>query len=129
VLHLDPENAAAHFNLGTALLDGGDFSAAAEHLERSLRTDPKNAAAWSSLGFARIRLGDDSAAVASWRRALELDASQYAALYNLAIAQGRRGEVREARQALERFVAEAPASRYAADLAEARRLLKSLGGT
>ena len=128
VLALDPENALAHFNLGTALLDAGDFAAAADHLERSLRADPKSAAAWSSLGFAKMRREDEAGAEECWRRSLELDRAQYAALYNLAIAQGRRGEIRAARQALERFVAEAPPALYARDLAEARRLLKSLGG-
>jgi regulator of sirC expression with transglutaminase-like and TPR domain len=64
-----------------------------------------------------------------WKRALELDATQYGSLYNLAIARGRRGEVRAARQALERFVANAPSAQYGKDLAQARRLLKSLGGT
>jgi choline-sulfatase len=129
VLALDPGNALAHFNLGTALLDAGDFAGALDHLEQSVRANPESAAAWSSLGFARIRRGDETGAVECWRRALQLDRAQYAALYNLAIAQGRRGEVREARAALERFVAEAPASLYARDLAEARRLLKSLRGT
>jgi choline-sulfatase len=129
VLALDPGNALAHFNLGTALLDAGDFAGALDHLEQSVRSNPKSAAAWSSLGLARIRRGDEPGAVECWRRALQLDRAQYAALYNLAIAEGRRGEVREARAALERFVAEAPASVYAKDLAEARRLLKSLGGT
>jgi arylsulfatase A-like enzyme/tetratricopeptide (TPR) repeat protein len=127
-LTLDPGNAVAHFNLGTALLDAGDFAGAVDHLEQSVRANPQSAAAWSSLGIARIRRGDEAGAVECWRRALQIDRTQYAALYNLAIAQGRRGEVREARAALERFVAEAPASVYAKDLAEARRLLKSLGG-
>ena len=127
-LRLDPENSAAHFNLGTALLDAGDLSGARDHLEHSVRSDPKSAAAWSSLGLARVGSGDEAGAMECWRRALELDGAQYGALYNLAIAQGRRGEVRAARQALERFVAHAPPALYAKDLAEARRLLRSLGG-
>jgi hypothetical protein len=64
-----------------------------------------------------------------WKQALELDRSQFGALYNLAIAEGRRGEVGAARQKLVRFVASAPPALYGKDLAEARRLLKSLPGT
>lgn len=128
VLSLDPDNAVAHFNLGTALLDSGDAKGASEHFERSVQSDPKSALGWSSLGLARASLGDEAGAMASWKRALELDGAQFAALYNLAIAQGRRGEVDAAREKLQRFVARAPAAVYGKDLAEARRLLKSMGG-
>ena len=107
-LAVDPENASAHFNLGTALLDTGDLTRARDHFERAVRSDPKLAAAWTSLGLTRARLGDDAGAAECWKRALDLDATQYGALYNLAIAEGRRGEVGAARQKLERFVAGAP---------------------
>jgi hypothetical protein len=40
---------------------------------------------------------------------------------------GKKGQLEAARKALERFVGSAPRSRFAKDLAEAHRLLKSLG--
>jgi choline-sulfatase len=129
VLSLDPDNALAHFNLGTALMDSGDLQAARDHFEHAVRSDPKYASAWSSLGQARASLGDEAAAMECWRRAVELDGTQYGALYNLAIAQGRRGQLDAARQTLQRFVANAPPALFAKDLVEARRLLKSLGRT
>lgn len=128
-LSLDPDNALAHFNLGTALMDSGDLRAAREHFQQSVRTDPKYASAWSSLGQAQAGLGDEAGAMECWRKAVDLDRTQYGALYNMAIVEGRRGQVDAARRALERFVADAPPALYAKDLAQARRLLKSLGRT
>lgn len=129
VLSLDGDNALAHFNLGTALMDAGDLKAARDHFERCVRSDPKYASAWSALGQARAGLGDEDAAMECWKRAVELDSAQYGALYNLAIAEGRRGQLDAARQSLQRFVANAPPAFFAKDLVEARRLLKSLGRT
>jgi tetratricopeptide (TPR) repeat protein len=58
-----------------------------------------------------------------WREALEINPAFYDALFNLGTAlyeSGRRGE---ARAYLERFVNEAPPSRYAADISRLRELL------
>jgi choline-sulfatase len=129
VLSLDSENALAHFNLGMALMQAEDVKSARDHFEHSVRSDPKYASAWSALGRTRAIDGDEAGAMECWKRAVELDGSQFDALYNLAIVEGKRGDVQAARRALERFLASAPPALYARDLAEARRLLKSLRGT
>jgi tetratricopeptide (TPR) repeat protein len=126
-LEKDPQYGLAHFNLGTALAKSGDLQGAREHLEKAVASQPKLAAAWNALGSARAGLGDEAGALECWRRAVELDRTQYDALYNIAIVEGRRGNVESARRSLQRFVETAPPSLFARDLAEARRLLKSLG--
>jgi tetratricopeptide (TPR) repeat protein len=77
---------------------------------------------------ALARLGDDRGAIDAWKRAVALDPGLYDALFNLGLTAGRAGMRREARDALERFVATAPAVSYRADIARARGLLKVLQG-
>ena len=126
-LERDPEYALAHLNLGTALARSGDVRGALEHLEHAVKSDPAIASAWNALGSARARQGDEAGALECWKRAVDLDPTQYDALYNIAIVEGRRGNVEAARKSLQRFVATAPPALFAKDLAEARRLLSSLG--
>lgn len=120
----DPEALNA---IGIAQARAGRTADARKTFERVLAMSPGNAEAHFNLGLARVGLGDEAGAIESWRRALKLDGGQYGALYNLAIAEGRRGEIGAAREKLQRFVANAPPALYAKDLAEARRLLKSMG--
>lgn len=120
----DPEALNA---IGAAQGRAGRAAEARKTFERVLASSPGNAEAHFNLGLARVGLGDEAGAIECWRRALELDGGQYGALYNLAIAEGRRGEAGAAREKLRRFVANAPPSLYAKDLAQARRLLKSMG--
>ncbi len=125
---LEPGDARSLVNLGKVFLARGELEPARETLARAVALDPKSARGWSALGMAQARLGDETAALQSWRRSLEIDPRQYDVLYNEGIAAGKRGDAAAARKALERFVREAPADRYGADLAEARRLLRGLGG-
>ncbi len=126
-LERDPEYALAHSNLGTALARSGDLRGAIEHLEHAVKSDPALASAWNALGSARASQGEETRALECWKRAFELDPAQYDALYNIAIVEGRRGNVEAARKSLQQFVATAPPTLFAKDLAEARRLLSSLG--
>ena len=67
----------------------------------------------------------------AWARCVEVDPQQYDALYNLGRVAGELGDWPRARQALERFVATAPPSRYRKDIAEVKTVLAALdrGGT
>ncbi len=125
---LEPGQARSLVNLGKVFLARGELDPARETLARAVVLDPKSSRGWSALGMAQARLGDETAALESWRRSLEIDPRQYDVLYNEGIAAGKRGDAAAARKALERFVREAPADRYGPDLAEARRLLRGLGG-
>ena len=123
-LALAPEDAQTNRNLGTVLLRAGDAAGARRRLEKAVALEPGSGAAWNSLGVAQARAGDERAALESWRRASDSDAKQYDALFNLAIGSFRAGRAEAGRSALERFVASAPADRYAEKLAQARRILR-----
>jgi len=105
-----------------------DAAGARDWFEKALARQPADPAILAALGLAQAQLGDSAGAYESWSRATRLDPRQYDALFNLAVLLGRMGKTEEARRALERFVASAPADRYAGQIAQARQLLKSLGG-
>ena len=53
-------------------------------------------------------------------------ADSYDALFNLGLVAGKNGLRKESREALERFVAEAPPGQYGPDIAKARNMLREL---
>jgi Flp pilus assembly protein TadD len=114
------------FHLGTLSLREKDPASAKGWFEKALRLNPRAPGTLTSLGLAQVQLGDDAGALDSWSKADSLDPRQYDALFNLAVLSGRTGRYDQARRALERFLSAAPPDRYAANIAEARRLLRSL---
>jgi arylsulfatase A-like enzyme/Flp pilus assembly protein TadD len=124
----DPTDAVTLQNLGIALLKGGDAAGALLRFDRALAISPRLPRAWNAKGVAQARAGDEAGALASWRRAAELDPRQFDALYNVGVVAARRGEASVARDALKKFLATAPPELYRRDLAEARRMLRGLGG-
>jgi choline-sulfatase len=127
-LAIEPGNGRAAFNLGTLFFHEGNISEARDWLLKSLQSDAGAAPTWAQLGLAQSRLGDSEGAARSWRKAVELDPRQYNSLYNLAVWDLKAGRPGDARQKLERFVASAPRARYAAQLVQARQLLRGLAG-
>jgi arylsulfatase A-like enzyme/Flp pilus assembly protein TadD len=123
VLDLDPSSASAENNLGTLALGRGDDASAVRHLERALELDPASASASNGLGVARARAGDLDGAIAAWKRAVELSPTQFDAMLNLARALEDRSRP-EAISYLERFVREAPETRYREDIQRANALLQ-----
>lgn len=126
VLQLDPDNAAALQNLGVVALRMGDVGQAQQLLTRALEVDGNLPRALNTLGVVYARQGRFPQAVQSWERAVAADPRQYDALYNIGLVQLRLGRRQEARLALDRFVRTAPAQRYAADIANARKALATL---
>ncbi len=124
----EPHNATVLLHLGMLCLRQRDAAGARDWFEKALARQPADPAILAALGLAQAQLGDSAGAYESWSRATRLDPRQYDALFNLAVLLGRMGKTEEARRALERFVASAPADRYAGQIAQARQLLKSLGG-
>jgi choline-sulfatase len=120
------ENLDVLFHLGALSLRERDPAGAKDWFERALRLNPRAPGTLTSLGQAQVQLGDDAGALDSWTKAISLDPRQYDALFNLAVLAGRSGRYDQARRALERFLSAAPPDRYAANIAEARRLLRSL---
>jgi cytochrome c-type biogenesis protein CcmH/NrfG len=64
--------------------------------------------------------------VDAWQRAVDLKPDLWDALWNLGIKAAEIGRPKQARAALERFVAGAPAARYAGDVQKARGMLERL---
>jgi Flp pilus assembly protein TadD len=126
VLSIDPKNIEAYENLGIAQLRGEDSRAARDSFEKALSFDAQAARAWNGLGVARLRLGQERAAIDAWNKAVEFDPQLYDALFNLGLVAGKNGLRKESREALERFVAEAPPGQYGPDIAKARNMLREL---
>lgn len=114
VVELSPDRYVFWGNLGDALaeIDSGDgeersayrraVDLALEHLE----VDPTDAATLVMLGYYRVRLGDEAVGLANVERALELDPNNNEILYRAAQASMLAGAPEEARDRLERAVAE-----------------------
>jgi choline-sulfatase len=122
----EPNNAAALLHLGMLSLRQRDAAGARSWFEKSLASQPNAPGTLSALGLAQVQLHDEAGAFESWTRATALDPKQYDTLFNLAVLAGRMGKKEAARRALQSFVATAPADHYAAQIGEARRLLRSL---
>jgi spermidine synthase len=89
---LQPEAAAAQYNLGTTLLQLGDHEAAVRHLEHALRLDPAYVRAHTNLGAALRVQGKLPEAIRHFRQALLARPDDGDALYNLASALTVGGE-------------------------------------
>jgi arylsulfatase A-like enzyme/Tfp pilus assembly protein PilF len=125
-LALDPKNVDAYLNLGIVALREENPARARDFFRKALAIDDRAARVWNGLGVALLRLGDEPGSIEAWSKAIALDPKLYDALYNLGLVAGKSGRYRQAREALERFVAEAPPGQYAADIQKARGLLRNL---
>lgn len=123
---LDPNNAPAYENLGIVALRANDIGSAEAHLTRALQLNPRLPLALNTLGVVYIRRNDPARAQDAWQRSVAIDRRQYDALYNLGILAAQRGDREEARKALAEFARIAPPSRYARDIAAAKRALEVL---
>ena len=126
VLQSDPNNAPALQNLGIVALRKDDVRTAQTFLARALELNPRLPLALNTMGVVYARTGDFAHAVESWNRAVAVDPRQYDAWFNIGLVEGRSGHRAEARKALQQFVTTAPSTRYAADIATARKALAEL---
>ena len=72
LLALDPANALAHENLGTAQLQAKDYKAAEASLRRAVQLDPSLAGAYTALGVVLATTGRTPEAIDVWKRAADL---------------------------------------------------------
>jgi tetratricopeptide (TPR) repeat protein len=79
----DPGLAAAHLNLGAALLRLDDAPAAEEALRTGLRLDPSSGAGWNTLGNLLFHTGRRREAIRHWERAVLEDPGRAEAFENL----------------------------------------------
>ncbi len=123
VLELDPTSAEAFANLGADEFAAGELDAARGDLGRALSLDSKLAGAHNALAAVERRQGRVARAIAEWRLAVQLDPGLFDALYNLATVLHDEGRHEEARPYIQRFVNQAPRSRYGPDIARLGLLL------
>jgi adenylate cyclase len=112
-LELTPNLAIGHAALGATLIFAGSQKAGLAHLEKSTRLDPSNpllAIRLSNLTIGRYFAGDYRAAVDAARRVVR-SYPHYPLIYRwLAAALGQLSRTEEAKEALEKAIAIAPAS-------------------
>lgn len=110
VLKYNPENGAAHQNLGFLRRAAGDFPAAAMHYEKFLASFPNKAGAQSDYGAVLLDLNRPADALPHLEQACRLNPRDALARLNLGAALGMSGRLAEAEQAFAAGVALSPAS-------------------
>jgi Flp pilus assembly protein TadD len=101
------------FTIGLDALSRNDWKAAADEFERIVAMnprEPKGSTARYDLAIAYANLGREDDAAGQLRSAIALDPGFLAAMANLVSIDLSRGDVNEARQIADRFVALAPDS-------------------
>jgi tetratricopeptide (TPR) repeat protein len=108
VLHLDPDNAAAHHMLALMALQAGKLEEGAERLKRSIALDPTDPGAFNNLGNALRDLGRTDEALNAYQAALTLNPAWMEALNNRAVLHSRLGRFEEALADYDGAIAQAP---------------------
>jgi arylsulfatase A-like enzyme/Flp pilus assembly protein TadD len=123
VIASHPDFVDAYNARGLSAMRGGRHDEAQTAFRKMLELDPSSATAYANLAADDLRAHDLPAAIDALQHAVALDPRNFDALYNLGMALDASGRRDAARPYLERFVAEAPPQRYAADIANVRALL------
>ena len=122
LLAIDPGNALAYEDLGTAQLQMRRFPEAEASLRKAIQIDQTLSGAYTALGVVLARTNRKAEAIDAWKRAVDLDPSDFNALYNLTVNLVEAGHRDEARAYGERFINTAP-PQLQSDVAQLRRLL------
>ena len=125
VLAVDPKSPGTWNNVGLLDLHAGRLDAAAAAFRRAVAADPAYTAAWQGLGAALVER-DRAAAIDAWTRVVELAPDDHDTLFNVGVLLAESAEPAAALPYLRRFVARAPATRYAEDLERVRRMIAAL---
>lgn len=108
VISEKPDDAEAHYNLGTLYLRGNDLAAARTQLEKTLVLKPKHPEAWNNLGMVAAQEGNSEEAVRNFKQSLALRPDYDVALLNLGNVYRRARQFSEAEPLLSRAVEIAP---------------------
>ena len=83
----DPKNSFAyHYNLGVAEFQRGNYRAAIEHFNRSIKLQPEVARTHNEIGMCYLFLGENEKAIPCFEKALNLDPNMAEVHNNLGIA-------------------------------------------
>jgi tetratricopeptide (TPR) repeat protein len=96
VLHIEPDDVAAHNNLGIALRAMGRIPDAIRHCEQALQINPNYAEAHYNLGLALAQQGNLQEAIKHWEQALLLRADYAEPHGDLGLAMEQAHKFREA---------------------------------
>lgn len=124
VLAAKPEDAEAHYNLGTLYLRRNELAEAREYLQETVKLKPDYPEAWNNLGMIAAQEGKTAEAIANFGRALELRPGYAIAMVNLGNFYRRQGNFAEAGKLLERAVELSPneaEARYSLGMLYARQ--------
>jgi tetratricopeptide (TPR) repeat protein len=80
----------ARYNLGTCLMNLGQYDEAVANLREATQIDPGKAEAWTNLGAALLKLGRRGESAGAFQRALSIDPALQPARRGLDAALGRR---------------------------------------
>jgi len=105
MIELAPNWDRSHFLLGSALIPQGQFLAAAQEMNRTMRLNPRPPAAYlMAMGWVNLRAGREREAVQMWERARAANPDQIWARVALASHYEERGRHKEARAAVEEIL-------------------------
>jgi arylsulfatase A-like enzyme/Tfp pilus assembly protein PilF len=96
VLTIDPDNYAAHYNLGALDILDDEQLDGERHLRAAIKADPRSAEAHNALGSLYLRGGNLEQASQEFREAVRLDTRLASAHYNLGIIYRQQQKVDEA---------------------------------
>jgi tetratricopeptide (TPR) repeat protein len=107
VASVRPQNARAHNNIGTTLLNSGDAASALDALRRAERLDGDSAEIRYNLGNALLKLGRTDEAVGHYEASIRLDPGAVEPAIMLANALSQREQWTQAAEVLRRAVRDA----------------------
>lgn len=119
-----PDDADAHYNVGTLYLRRNVPQQAKENLEQTVRLRPNYPEAWNNLGMLAAQQGNDEEAIRNFQHSLQLRPSYGTALLNLGNVYRRQGDLVQAETLLKRAFDREPANpevNYSLGMIYARR--------
>lgn len=102
VIDSKPDDAEAHYNLGTLYLQRKDPAAAGAELQNAVKLKPTHAQAWNNLGMLAAQEGRTQEAIEDFQRCLALQPDYATGLLNLGNLYRREHQVSDAEQLLRR---------------------------
>ena len=96
MLRINPDSAAAHFNLGAAYQSLGRWEEALTHYEQALRVDPDDSGVHNNLASVLQTMGRFDQAMSHYGEALRVNPDNAEAHNNLGTVLAARGELSEA---------------------------------
>jgi tetratricopeptide (TPR) repeat protein len=116
-LALDPDSAAAHYNLAGTLARAGAFDEAESHFRAALAQQP-NSQTHTGLGYVLWQQGREDEAIASLNAAIDADPTNAAAYDQLGTIRLQQGELEEAAATSRRLLEHRPSPAAHRELAQ-----------